>query len=50
MGLRVQQSSGYPALDRAAKEVAAEMRFSPAMNRDRKTAVWVQQAIEFEVR
>lgn len=47
---RVQQSSGYPALDRAAKEVAAEMRFSPAMNRDRKTAVWVQQAIEFEVR
>lgn len=47
---RVQQSSGYSALDRAAKEVARQMRFSPAMNRDKKTAVWVQQAIEFEVK
>jgi TonB family protein len=46
---RVQESSGYTALDQAAHRVADRMVFSPAMNRDNRTAVWVQQRIEFEV-
>jgi protein TonB len=47
---RVQQSSGFAAMDRAALEVAREMRFSPALNRDKKTPVWVQQSIVFQTR
>lgn len=47
---RLHESSGYDALDRAAREVARQMEFSPAMNRDRKTAVWVAQRISFQVR
>lgn len=46
---RVRRGSGYGALDTAAGEVAARMQFRPAMNRDRRTAVWVQQAIDFVV-
>lgn len=44
---RVRESSGYRALDRAAKDVVEAMEFSPALNRDRPTAVWVQQKIRF---
>lgn len=47
---RVRKSSGYDAFDRAARKVARRMQFSPAMNRDRKTAVWVQQRIHFQVK
>ncbi|MFB6240767.1 MAG: energy transducer TonB [Gemmatimonadota bacterium] len=47
---RVQKSSGYDALDQAAKKVADQMVFSPAMNRDKKTAVWVQQRVQFQVK
>lgn len=47
---RVRESSGYDAFDRAAKKVARRMQFSPAMNRDKKTAVWVQQRIHFRVK
>lgn len=47
---RVQESSGYDALDQAAKKVADQMQFKPAMNRDKETAVWVQQNIVFEVK
>lgn len=47
---RVQKSSGYDALDQAAKKVANQMAFSPAMNRDKKTAVWVQQRVQFQVK
>lgn len=47
---RVQQSSGYEALDTAAHKVADRMEFTPAMNRDRRTPVWVQQRIEFRVK
>lgn len=47
---RLQESSGYGALDAAAETVAGWMRFTPALNRDRRTAVWVQQAVEFSVR
>ena len=47
---RVQQSSGFAEMDRTALDVAREMRFSPALNRDKKTPVWVQQAIVFQTR
>lgn len=47
---RVRKSSGYDAFDRAARKVARRMQFSPALNRDRKTAVWVQQRIHFQVK
>lgn len=46
----VQESSGHAALDEAARQVAARMIFTPAMNRDRRTDVWVSQTIRFEVR
>jgi protein TonB len=46
----VQQSSGFAAMDRAALDVALEMRFSPALNRDKKTPVWVQQSIVFQTK
>ncbi len=45
----VQRSSGYMAMDRVALECAKEMEFTPAKNRDKRTAVWVAQAISFEV-
>lgn len=42
------ETSGSEALDEAAQEVAAKMRFSPALNRDKKTAVWLAQLVAFE--
>jgi len=47
---QVQKSSGYPAMDKAAIGTADQMKFSAAMNRDKRTPVWVAQAITFEVR
>lgn len=44
------RTSGYEQLDQAAAKVAGIMRFSPAMNRDRKVPVWVQLPITFTVR
>lgn len=46
---QVQESSGHLALDEAAARVAAEMRFSPARNRDMVTPVWLAQAISFDI-
>jgi protein TonB len=46
---RIATSSGYEALDEAAQKVAQGMRYTPAMNRDRVTAVWLSQPITFEV-
>lgn len=43
-------SSGYARLDEAALGLVDVMRFSPAMNRDRKVAVWVELPIEFRIR
>jgi protein TonB len=40
-------SSGYQALDEAAMAVAEVMRFSPALNRDRRVQVWVAIPIVF---
>lgn len=45
----VRESSGNALLDDAAQRVAAEMRFAPARNRDRLTAVWVSQAVTFQI-
>ena len=47
---QVQKSSGFSTMDQAAMSTADRMEFSPAMNRDKKTPVWVAQAITFEVR
>ncbi len=42
-------TSGYDALDAAALEGADVMEFTPAQNRDKTTAVWVQIPITFTV-
>jgi TonB family protein len=44
---KMQQSSGQAALDQAALEVAALMRFSPALNRDQAVPVWVAIPLTF---
>lgn len=46
---RVNESSGYAALDSAALRVAGLYRFSPALNRDTRVPVWVSFPIEFRV-
>jgi len=43
------ESSGYEQLDEAARKVAEKMHFRPAMNRDKTTAVWLAQSIDFSV-
>jgi protein TonB len=43
------ETSGYDQLDEAAQQVASKMEWSPALNRDKKTAVWLAQAIDFSV-
>ena len=43
----VRESSGSALLDEAAQRVAADMRFSPAKNREKVTAVWVSQVVRF---
>jgi TonB family protein len=45
--LRIGQISAYPALDRAAMQVATMYRFSPALRRGEPVAVWVSHAISF---
>lgn len=47
---QLSQSSGHAALDEAALKVAEIMKFSPAMNRDRKVTVWVEIPIVFTVK
>lgn len=47
---RLGQGSGHEAFDRAALAVADRMRFSPAMNRDLRVAVWVAIPVTFSVR
>jgi periplasmic protein TonB len=44
------KSSGHPALDEAALRVAQQMRFSPALNRDRTVSVWVEIPVVFTAR
>jgi periplasmic protein TonB len=47
---QLSKSSGYPALDDAAINVAQVMQFSPALNRDRRVQVWVEIPIVFTAR
>jgi len=47
---RVSKSSGRVEFDQAALRVAAVFRFTPAMNRDEPTQVWIQVPITFQVR
>ena len=46
----VNSSSGYEALDRAALKVAELARFSPALNHDRRVAVWITLDLNFSSR
>jgi TonB family protein len=46
---RLAGSSGYDQLDDAALRVAGLYRFSPALNRDQKVAVWVSFPVTFAV-
>lgn len=48
--VRLDDSSGHQALDRAALSVANLYRFSPALNRDQRVPVWVSFPIVFRVR
>lgn len=48
--VRLDRSSGHDALDQAALRVAAGMEFSPAENRGRPTAVWVNVPVGFSAR
>jgi protein TonB len=43
----VKESSGYEVMDEAALSTAEKMRFTPAMNRDKATPVWLAQPITF---
>ena len=45
----IKTSSGNDVLDRAAMEVARQMRFRPASNQGEPTAVWVSQWVTFQV-
>ena len=47
---QVHTTSGYPALDDAARRAADRMRFEPARNRDRPVAVWIQIPVKFSAR
>ena len=44
----IHQSSGYDAFDEAALQVADQMEFTPAYNRDQRVKVWVSIPIKFE--
>lgn len=48
--VQIQQSSGHPALDEAALDVARTIRFSPARNGEDPVPVWVAFPITFQVR
>ena len=46
---RVSESSGQLQFDEAALKVANVFRFSPALNRDQRVAVWIELPITFQV-
>jgi periplasmic protein TonB len=47
---RVTGSSGHEQLDAVAREVMAQARFTPALNRDRSVPVWIQLPVTFQTR
>ena len=46
---RVSQTSNQVQLDAAALAVADVLRFTPALNRDQRVAVWIEVPITFQV-
>ncbi|HSJ23901.1 MAG TPA: TonB family protein [Longimicrobiales bacterium] len=46
----VHTSSGHAGLDEAALVVAPQMKFTPAINRDRRVPVWIELPLLFTVR
>jgi protein TonB len=46
----IEASSGIPQLDEAALAAVRRFEFTPALNRDTRVSVWVQQLIIFEIR
>ncbi len=47
--VEVGETSGYDSMDAAALEVARQMVFTPAQNRDKRVPVWVALPITFKV-
>lgn len=47
--VRLEESSGHPALDEAALRVASVYRFEPAKDRDQNVPVWVMFPITFQM-
>ena len=47
---RLKESSGHEALDQAALKVAERMRFTPALNRGERVAVWIALPIAFSTK
>jgi TonB family protein len=45
----INMTSGTDALDQAALAVAEVFRFSPAMNREERVAVWISLPITFQL-
>jgi protein TonB len=50
IGAQIHESSNREALDQAALAVAHAMKFSPALNFDRKVSVWVSIPISFSAK
>jgi protein TonB len=52
--MKLAKGSGFSALDEAAmkalQEVSEKVGFTPALNRDKRVPVWIQQPITFSVR
>lgn len=47
---QIRTSSGYEALDEAARAVTEQIQFTPALNRDQRVPVWVQIPVTWQVR
>lgn len=47
--IQLKEPSDYEAFNAAARKVAKQMSFKPAINRDKPIGVWVQQRISFRV-
>jgi protein TonB len=46
----IHETSGHEALDEAAMKVADVVRFTPALNRDKRVPVWISLPITFRTR
>jgi protein TonB len=46
---QVSRSSGFPALDRAAMEGSASLRFTPARQRGQPVGAWVSLPVHFRL-